>query len=518
MYYDKYIKYKKKYLQLKKIQEGGRVDCTRAYYNAKGTCWAIGIQTIITFGQATSNQLETIMKSFKPGFISRFTPFKKIYESKNKFIGEIINKVAKNHELNVIFPNIIFEDNLHLFVILDKFIDRYYSKVLEFNYTEKPEGIVNRENPLRCELLIADNFIKLFDYPIIKLNQNEFYGGNIITSYLLANLLSVFFLGYKLSFTNYYDNFHQINFDSNNNIGILIHLEDHVSSFYICNDEEKYYDNMHKKVINLKWINLLKESNKNNLYLEKKGGIIIINDFDSYEKKENLLKVLYLTVVSKHVQDSILDKDIQNILKFPNHDSTTINDIELQLMLGTMYYYGDGIRKDKSEAVRLYKLASSNNFAKAQYNLANMLYNGDGATEDKQESIRLYRLSAAQGYVDAQYYLGIMFAKGRGVANDDTEAVRLFRLAALQGHAGAQYYLGWMLAKGRGVANNDTEAVRWYRLAVEQGHTDAHYNLGWMIANGRGVVQNKAEAVRLYRLAAAHGHTDAIAALTQLQR
>jgi hypothetical protein len=473
MYYDKYIKYKKKYLQLKKIQEGGRVDCTRAYYNAKGTCWAIGIQTIITFGQATNNQLETIMNSFKPGFISRFTPFKKIYESKNKFIDEIINKVAKNHELNVIFPNIIFEDNLYLFTILDKFIDRYYSKVLEFNYTEKPEGILNKENPLRCELLIADNFKKLFDYPIITLNQHQIYGGNIITSYLFANLLSVFFLGYKLSFTNYYDNFNEINFDKNNDIGILINLEDHVSSLYICNNEEKYYDNMHKRVINLKWIDLLKGSNINNLYLEKKEGIIKIEDFNSYEKKENLLKILYLTKVSKHVQDSILDKDIQNILKFPNHNSTTIKDKELQFILGTMYYYGDGIKEDKSEAVRLLKLASSNNFAQAQYNLANMLYNGDGIPEDKAESIRLYRLAATQGHVDAQYNLGIMFAEGLYVANDDTEAVLLFRLAAIQEHADAQYYLGWMVANGRGTTKNDTEAIRLYRLAAAQGNSKA---------------------------------------------
>jgi hypothetical protein len=473
MYYDKYIKYKKKYSQLKKIQEGGGVDCTKAYNNARGTCWAIGIQTIITFGQATSNQFETIMKSFKPGFISRFTPFKKIDESKNKFIGEIINKVAKNHELNVIFPNIIFEDNLHLFVILDKFIDRYYSKVLEFNYTEKPEGILNKENPLRCELLIADNFKKLFDYPIIKLNQHEIYGGNIITSYLFANLLSVFFLGYKLSFTNYYDNFHQINFDRNNDIGILIHLKEHVSSFYICNGEEKYYDNMHKKVINLKWINLLKKSNKNNLYLDKKGGIIIINDLDSYDKKENLLKVLYLTVISKYVQDSILDKDIQNILKFPNHNSTTIKDKELQFTLGNMYYFGNGINQDKLEAIRLYKLASENNFADAQYALSIMLYNGDGISEDKLEAIRLYRLAAIQGHTDAQYNLGIMFAEGLYVANDDTEAVRLFRLAAIQEHADAQYYLGWMVANGRGTTKNDTEAIRLYRLAAAQGNSKA---------------------------------------------
>jgi hypothetical protein len=36
---NKYLKYKSKYLQLKKIQEGGKVQCDRAYNNVLGTCW-----------------------------------------------------------------------------------------------------------------------------------------------------------------------------------------------------------------------------------------------------------------------------------------------------------------------------------------------------------------------------------------------------------------------------------------------------------------------------------------------
>ena len=63
MYYDKYIKYKKKYLQLKN-QIGGKEFCDRAYRNILGTCWAVAIQTIFTFGKATSGDLKSVMTTF----------------------------------------------------------------------------------------------------------------------------------------------------------------------------------------------------------------------------------------------------------------------------------------------------------------------------------------------------------------------------------------------------------------------------------------------------------------------
>ena len=56
MYYNKYLKYKKKYLQLKN-QLGGDPFCEKVYNNRSGTCWAVAIQTLLTFGQATSDAL-----------------------------------------------------------------------------------------------------------------------------------------------------------------------------------------------------------------------------------------------------------------------------------------------------------------------------------------------------------------------------------------------------------------------------------------------------------------------------
>ena len=503
---NKYLKYKSKYLQLKKIQEGGKVQCDRAYNNVLGTCWAVAIQTMFTFGQATSSQLETILKSFKPSFITWYNPFQNISDSKNKFIGELIDKVQYNPKLNDLFPNNIynFPNILNLMTILDKFIDRYYSKVLEFNYTEKPKEIVDEKNPLRCELIIAQNFKKLFEYEILKFSTSNDYGGNIISQYLFANLLSVFFLDYKVSFTNYYDNFNLINFDTENDLGILIRIENHVCCLYICDDAQKYYNDWDRKVYDCNWMDLLKKSSENNLYIEKGELIRRIKDFYSYEKK-----VLYLTVVSKQREDSTLDKEIKNILKFPNHDATNIEDSEIQYILGEKFYLDKGATQDYAEAARLYRLSAAQGNVNAQTTLGYMFQHGKGVAQDYAEAMRLYRIAAAQGDAVAQINLGYMFQHGQGVAQDYAEAVRLYYLAVEQKNAAAQYYLGLMFKYGLGVAQDYEEAIRLYRLSAEQNNANAQTKLGLMFYLGQGVAQDYTEAIRLFRLAAEQKNADA---------
>ncbi len=200
--YKKYLIYKNKYLELKN-QIGGLSFCEKAYKNILGTCWAVAIQTMFTFGQATSKDLKTVMESINldPQELS----LDEIKEKKKKFINERISYVQSNRLLNSFYrllndyhPDFFYigYKREYLKNILNKFIDRYYSKVLEINNTIKSEEIDDEKNPERCELVIAQNFKKVFDYKLLNylnLNNIEEYGGNIITEYLFFNLLSVFF-------------------------------------------------------------------------------------------------------------------------------------------------------------------------------------------------------------------------------------------------------------------------------------------------------------------------------------
>jgi TPR repeat protein len=62
---------------------------------------------------------------------------------------------------------------------------------------------------------------------------------------------------------------------------------------------------------------------------------------------------------------------------------------------------------------------------------------GEGVAQDYAEAIKWYRLAAAQGYARAQANLGLMYLDGQGVAKNLNEAERLLRLATDQNLVGA---------------------------------------------------------------------------------
>ena len=488
MYYDKYLKYKNKYLQLKN-QIGGLSFCEKAYKNVWGTCWAVTILTILTFGQVTSNHLKSVIEGIE----------KKDF---NGFVRHRIGELQSNRQLMDFYPDDILNgtNGTFLEIIMNKFIDRYNSKVS----TEEPEKPENREydfsNTQRCELVIGDNFNKLFVHPMLK---HEKYGGNLLYQYLFANLLSVFFLNEKVSFTNYYDNFQLIKFDPENDLGILMHLDDHVCCLYICEETPKYYDDNNKRVYNCTWPDILSRST--NLYIKKDSNF---EHIDSYVNQENLRRVDYLTVISKHTKVSALDIEIENILKL---NYSNIKDRELQNILGTIFESGNhSVVENKADAMRWFSLAAAQGNENSQYNLGVIFKKNKDNKEHQDEAVRLFRLLAPKGHKNAQTNLGFMLMKGQGVVKDYKEAENWFRLAAAQGSVEAQYNLGIMFEEGLGVKQNDTEALKMFILALQQGHPKALFSAGKMLFNGgEGFEQNKVEAIRLFQLAAAQGDADA---------
>jgi TPR repeat protein len=489
MYYDKYLKYKNKYLQLKN-QLGGLSFCEKAYKNVLGTCWAVAIQTMFTFGQATSNHLKSVIESIK----------------RKNFIGFVkhrIGELQSNPELMNFYPDDILNGTNSIFLenIMYNFIQRYDSK-LSTKESEKPKTIeYDLSNPQRCEFVIAENFKKLFVHSMVK-NQQK-YGGNLLNQYLFVNLLSVFFLNEKVSFENHYNNFKSINFDPKNDLGILMHLDDHVCCLYMCDGKQKYYDDNNKLVYACLWQSILKRST--NLYIKKDSNF---EHIDSYVNQENLRRVDYLTVISKHQKVSALDIEIENILK---RDYSNIKDRELQNILGVIFESGNhDVVENKVEAIRWLSLAAANGNENSEYNLGLIFKKNIDNEDDQIEAVRLFRLLATKGHRLAKTNLGFMLLKGRGVKMNYEEAEYWFRLAAAQESVDAQYYLGTMFEEGLGVKQNDVDALKMYILAVEQEHPKALFSAGKMLFNGgEGFEQDKVEAIRLFQHAAAKGDADA---------
>ena len=67
-----------------------------------------------------------------------------------------------------------------------------------------------------------------------------------------------------------------------------------------------------------------------------------------------------------------------------------------------------------------------------------MIYaNGDGVSLDYAEAVKWYRLAADQGYARAQFFLGIMYDEGNGVLQDYVEAHKWYNIASANGHENA---------------------------------------------------------------------------------
>ncbi len=145
-------------------------------------------------------------------------------------------------------------------------------------------------------------------------------------------------------------------------------------------------------------------------------------------------------------------------------------DAEAQLQMGSLYFKGDTLTRDYTEAVKWYRMAVRQGYARAQFNMGMMCDLGLGVAQNHTEAVRWYRAAAQQGLAIAQLNLGVAYADGLGVAQDRVESLRLFLLAAHQGEPQAQFNLSVVYANGQGVTQNFVEAYRWARLAAVQGY------------------------------------------------
>ena len=133
-------------------------------------------------------------------------------------------------------------------------------------------------------------------------------------------------------------------------------------------------------------------------------------------------------------------------------------------------------------------------------------YYGQGVRKNLTLALRAYRKAAEQGHAPAQNRLGWMYEKGEGTEADYAEAVTWYQRAAEQGHINAMNDLGYMHRQGWGVPQSYSEALRWFRDAAEKYDSYAEYNMGQMYENGWGVEKDLDEAIRWFRRSAARGH------------
>jgi uncharacterized protein len=106
----------------------------------------------------------------------------------------------------------------------------------------------------------------------------------------------------------------------------------------------------------------------------------------------------------------------------------------------------------------------------AQVVLGNMYFDGNGVNQDNAEAINWYRLAAEQGDTSTQERLGSYYLFDHHGVRDFKEAVKWLKLAAEKGNANAQFNLGIAHAKGKGATQHNVIAHMWWNISASNGH------------------------------------------------
>ncbi len=170
--------------------------------------------------------------------------------------------------------------------------------------------------------------------------------------------------------------------------------------------------------------------------------------------------------------------------------------------------------KGYQEAIKWFKKAAEQGYARAQYKLGGMYKRGEGVSRDDKEAVKWYKKASEQEAM-AKFLLGGMYARGEGVIEDDQEALRLMGEAAEEyanHHADAEVFeksmLFWVMAGYHDshfwpdfddFSKNDNEAFKWYQKSLKLGDWNSQYNLAVLYAEGRGVNQDTVKAEFLIR-------------------
>lgn len=282
-----------------------------------------------------------------------------------------------------------------------------------------------------------------------------------------------------------------------------------------------------------------------------------------------LCVILYsISIVKEKITESILRQGIEafdehrfedafNFLQYPASRGKS----EAQFLLGMCYYNGDGVKKDLSEAVKMFRRAAEQNNLQAQFKMGVCYLDGTGVNAREDEALYWLQKSAEQGNNEAQLFLGdFYYEKGTilgfsealkwyqkaektgksdrkeqmdncnlfiraeegnteaqlgvflaytggilGVKQNTDEAKKWLTRAAESGSAEAQCLLG-ALYRDKGDKN---EAFKWFNKAAEQGNKEGQFALG-----GHYLVEkNYKEAIPWFRKAAEQGHVKSMYAL-----
>ena len=270
-FYEKYKKYKNKYIILKNQNGGVLLDCDKNMYlhNILGTCWNASIQMIFLFSDETADIVQS-----------------KLVRS----IDENICNILDNNELILCLPVDFFEDgnlksdiNDRLLNIFNEFKKRFMIKLED---KSRVGPLLKRQASEKCEYDFSLSVLSLLHKDFVVPSQDDAtnkLGGNYIEQFFMVLLFGIFlceklidfnifllYNTYNIDFTDplntyYFKNRFSID-DIKDTFGIIMNYNNHACCFYKCCDTYIYYDssNYSNSQNNFNLIDFIKIINQHN--------------------------------------------------------------------------------------------------------------------------------------------------------------------------------------------------------------------------------------------------------------
>jgi len=145
----------------------------------------------------------------------------------------------------------------------------------------------------------------------------------------------------------------------------------------------------------------------------------------------------------------------------------------------------------------------------AQYRLGRMYYMGEGVLRDHTQAEFWFRKAAEKGDADSQFMLGGLYHFGQSVPHDEAKAFAWIMKAAKQGHGDAEFYISTCYSQpGWGVATDNAQMIAWLRKGAEHGNFNSQFHLGVELESGEKVPRDYSGSYFWLALAATGDVTD----------
>ena len=186
-------------------------------------------------------------------------------------------------------------------------------------------------------------------------------------------------------------------------------------------------------------------------------------------------------------------------------------------VLGDMYYYGNGVKADPSQAINWYRLASAAGDPGSMFKVACMCRSGIGTEKDDDAADAMFMMSAQSGVPEAMFEVAHSMYEGR-MGGDKKEAASWYSKCADRVPT-AKFNLAAMYLAGEGVEKDAAKAFAMYRDVADRFEDpDALFQVGRMMLEGLGTEMDPDCGFRYLGRAAKAGNEDAAAIVNSLRR